>query len=64
MNPKTIRGKNLLKEYATITSHLYSVKVAWRNAVMHPKASYTEDEAEEVLRQVIIFVNHLAVTLK
>jgi hypothetical protein len=64
VHPKTSRGKNLLREYAIIASHLYSVKVAWRNSVMHPKASYTEDEAEEVLRQVIIFVNHLVVTLK
>jgi hypothetical protein len=64
MHPKTIRGKNRLSEYAAIAAHLYSVKAAWRNSVIHPKASYTDEEAEEVLRHVIIFVNHLAVTLK
>ena len=64
MNPKTTRRKTLQREYATIASHLFSVKVAWRNPVMHPKASYTEEEAEDVLRSVVTFINHLAATLK
>jgi hypothetical protein len=64
MNPKTPQRKALQREYAVIPSHLFSVRIAWRNPVMHPKASYTEEEAEEVLRSVFIFINHLASTLK
>ena len=46
-----------LSEAAT---NLYSVKLAWRNEVMHPKATYTEKEAEDVLRQVRLFMQTLA----
>lgn len=41
-------------------ANLYSVKLAWRNEVMHPKATYTEKEAEDVLRQVRLFMQTLA----
>jgi hypothetical protein len=60
MNPKTFNRRALQREYAIIASHLFNVKIAWRNPVMHPKASYTEEEADEVLRSVVVFVNHLA----
>ena len=36
------------KKYAAISSNLYHVKLAWRNEVMHPKQTYTEEEALEV----------------
>jgi hypothetical protein len=39
------------KAYAEAASHLYNVKVAWRNEVMHPKQTYTFEEAEDDLRQ-------------
>ena len=38
--------------YASISAHLYNVKLAWRNEVMHPKATYTADEAERVIQAV------------
>lgn len=41
-------------------SHLYHVKIAWRNQVMHPKATYTLEEAEDILRQVRTFMKALA----
>ena len=41
-------------------SHLYHVKQAWRNDVMHPKATYTEEQAEDVIRAVRSFMKHLA----
>jgi hypothetical protein len=48
------------KIYAEIASHLYNVRVAWRNEVMHPKATYTEKEADMLLGQVGAFMQRLA----
>ena len=45
---------------AQIAGHLYNVKLAWRNEVMHPKSTYTEEEAENLLKQVGIFMDGLA----
>lgn len=53
------KGKEAV-ELSQVASNLYSVKVAWRNEVMHPKATYTPDEAEDVLRQVTGFVKSIA----
>lgn len=39
---------------------LYSVKVAWRNQVMHPKDVYTNLEAAEILQHVKSFMGELA----
>ena len=39
---------------------LYSIKLAWRNEVMHPKASYTGEEAGNLIQQVRIFMQQLA----
>jgi hypothetical protein len=47
------------KKLAEIASHLYNVKVAWRNEVMHPKQTYTEEEAEMLLKQVAAFLQGL-----
>ena len=44
------------KEYASLSAHLYNVKLAWRNEVMHPKATYTEQEADDIYRHVRIFM--------
>lgn len=46
--------------YADLAAHLYNVKVAWRNPVMHPKESYTPEEAQDVFSHVNIFMRHLA----
>jgi hypothetical protein len=41
-------------------AHLYHVKQAWRNKTMHPKKTYTEEEAEAVWAAVRSFMRHLA----
>jgi HEPN domain-containing protein len=43
--------------------HLRMVKDAWRNDVMHPKETYTEEEAERIFRNVKDFMVHLATKL-
>jgi hypothetical protein len=48
------------KAFAEITSHLYNVKIAWRNEVMHPKQTYTPEEGDTVFRSVRTFVQELA----
>lgn len=49
--------------YAEAAVYLENVKNAWRNNVMHPKASYTEEEAEEIFRTVKAYMQHLATIL-
>lgn len=57
---KKIRGMDQkqaqTKKYASISSHLYNVKLAWRNEVMHPKATYTYEEAERIISAVSGFL--------
>lgn len=61
---KALPSKNSLALTLSQTSaNLYSVKLAWRNEVMHPKATYTLDEAEDVFRQVKIFMSNLVEVL-
>jgi hypothetical protein len=50
----------LTKTYAELASYLYTVKVAWRNEVMHPKETYTEEEAGDIFRNVKTFMVNLA----
>jgi hypothetical protein len=40
--------------------HLYNVKVAWRNPTMHPKTTYTLEEAGDLISAVRAFMNELA----
>ncbi len=42
------------------SANLYSVKLAWRNEVMHPKDTYTLEEAENLIGQVKLFMAQLA----
>ena len=42
--------------YAQATSHLYNVKISWRNNVMHPKQTYTPEEARTIFDNVKAFV--------
>ena len=35
--------------YSAIHANLYHVKIAWRNETMHPKATYDEGEALNVI---------------
>ena len=39
---------------------LYHVKQAWRNDTMHPKQTYTEEEAKEVFSATRSFMKNLA----
>ena len=41
-------------------TNLYNVKHAWRNNVMHPRESYTPEEAEEVYGAAKSLLRHLA----
>lgn len=60
---KTSRQKAVRNKYAQSSAHLRMVKDAWRNDVMHPKETYTEEEAERVFRNVKDFMVHLATKL-
>ena len=42
--------------YEAIIGHLETVKIAWRNPTMHPKATYTEEQAKILLDAVEIFM--------
>lgn len=52
--------KSNRNRYAEASAHLRAVKDAWRNNVMHPKDTYTEEEAERIFRNVKDFMVHLA----
>ncbi len=52
---------NETKQYAAISAHLYNVKLAWRNEVMHPKATYTEEEARKLMAAVRSYMEELAI---
>lgn len=47
-------------ELSQAAGNLYSVKLAWRNQVMHPKATYTLEEAGDIMGKVRSFIQHLA----
>lgn len=46
-------------KYENILGHLETIKIAWRNPTMHPKATYTEDEAKKIIDAVKIFTQDL-----
>lgn len=60
---KSIRGMDQkadqTKRFASLAAHLYNVKIAWRNEVMHPKATYTPQESDEIYKHVATFIGHL-----
>ncbi len=45
--------------WSSVRSHLYHVKQAWRNDTMHPKTTYTEEEAKAVFFAVRSFMIEL-----
>jgi HEPN domain-containing protein len=47
-------------EWSAVHANLYHVKQAWRNSTMHPKRTYTEEEAREVFDAVRAFMRGLA----
>lgn len=60
---KAIKGLNpkapLTQAYAATASHLYNVKVCWRNPTMHPKQTYTPEEARKIFDAVKTFTDDL-----
>jgi len=58
--PITAKQKKARNGYAQAAVYLENVKNAWRNDVMHPKATYTNEEAEEVFRTVKVYMQYLA----
>ncbi len=45
---------------AAASANLFNVKLAWRNPVMHPKESYSPEEAVEIYETTQRFMEHLA----
>src|ERR1051326_3208944 len=45
---------------ARVAAYLDNVREAWRNPTMHPKETYTEEEAQDVFGFVRQFMEHLA----
>jgi hypothetical protein len=57
---KTVRDKNRKATLAEAAAHLQSVRLAWRNEVMHPKQTYTRQEAYDVFNATRIFISALS----
>ncbi len=57
---RTASQRKNKSNHAELYALLNNVRIAWRNEVMHPKASYTNDEANEIFLAVQSFVRHLA----
>jgi hypothetical protein len=64
MPEKPAAKKRQKERYADVAGHLYNVKVAWRNPLMHPKRTYTPEEAEHLFISVKAFMLHLVTLLK
>lgn len=60
---QTSAEKAIRNDFAESSAHLRMVKDAWRNDVMHPKETYTEEEAERIFRNVKDFMIQLATKL-
>jgi hypothetical protein len=59
LNPKEPQTVAL----SQVSANLYAVKVAWRNEVMHPKDTYTLEEADNLIRQVRTFMSQLVAVI-
>jgi hypothetical protein len=60
MPSQTEAQKRKKSQYAEAAAHLQSVRLAWRNEVMHPKRTYTQQEAHDVFNATRVFMAHLA----
>jgi hypothetical protein len=47
-------------EWSACHVNLYQVKQAWRNSTMHPKETYTTEQAKEVTEAVHAFLRQLS----
>jgi hypothetical protein len=60
MVSQTAAQKKRKSQYAVAASHLGSVRLAWRNEVMHPKQTYTRQEAFDIFNATKVFMAYLA----
>jgi hypothetical protein len=56
----TTPRKRRKAELALVSANLSAVRIAQRNDVMHPKATYTQDQARNVYSTTSAFLAHLA----
>ncbi|MBI4965917.1 MAG: hypothetical protein HY913_21745 [Desulfomonile tiedjei] len=47
--------------YEAVIASLDTVRITWRNRTMHPKATYTKEEAEKIIRAVQTFTEDFSV---
>ena len=59
MPSSTSANQKKKQKHASAAAGLGSVRIAWRNDVMHPKATYTEEEARRIMDHVGGFLNSL-----
>ncbi|MDH2357053.1 hypothetical protein QCM80_41680 [Bradyrhizobium sp. SSUT112] len=57
---KTPAQKRKKALYAEGSAHLQSVRLAWRNEVMHPKQAYTRQEALDIFNATRAFMSSIA----
>jgi hypothetical protein len=60
MPSKTSSQRTRKSAYATAASYLQTVRLAWRNEVMHPKQTYTRQEAFDIFNTSKAFMAYLA----
>ncbi len=60
MPKSTEAEKRRRNRWSEAHTHLYHVKQAWRNDTMHPKQTYTRQQAHEVFAATRVFAAHLA----
>jgi len=56
----TAKQKSKKAALAEVSSYIHHVKIAWRNEVMHPKATYTQEEARDVFAASRAFMIRLS----
>lgn len=56
-NTPELKSKKKLMQQAK--SYLHGIRLGWRNDTMHPKATYTEEEATMLFNLTRVFMNHL-----
>lgn len=47
-------------QWQAASTYLFQVKEVWRNDTMHPKNTYTDEEAREVFEATRVFIKHAA----
>lgn len=59
----TTAERNSQQKFAEIVGYLGTIKDAWRNSTMHPKNTYTEEEAKVIFDATRMFMQKLAATI-